>query len=73
MKKVTSEEIAVTKSAQVLGTQFAGVLAFPHVTEYLDKEVEESFVNRSLRVSASVPPSLKNYKLEQMKQTSSRA
>ena len=53
MTKKASEELAVTKSAQVLGAQFSRVLGFPHVSEYLDKEVEESFVNRSMRASST--------------------
>ena len=56
----------------MLGEQFNSVLGFPRVTEYLDKEVEEIFVNRSMRASGPVPTSLQSFKAEQMKQTPSK-
>ena len=61
---MNTEQLQVTQSYQVLGEQFNSVLNFPKVGEYLDKEIEEGIVNRSMRASASVPPSLKELKIK---------
>ena len=51
MKRRTTDDNQVSKSYQVLGEQFNSVLNFPKVSEYLDKEVEEVILNRSMRAS----------------------